>query len=58
MAECWTFLLSGAGDWPGFPESIKLLQVAIYSPQMQLCTVCLDASQGDGLRQLATPDRY
>ena len=37
------------------PESVKLTQVAIDSPTMQPCTVCLGASCGDGLSQLATP---
>ena len=36
-------------------ESVKLKQVAINSPPMQLCTVCFGVSCSDGLRQLATP---
>ena len=35
-----------------------MLQVAIDSPTMQPCTVCLRTSFGDGLRQLATRNRY
>ena len=36
-------------------DVLALPQVAINSPSMQPCTVCLGASCGDGLRELVTP---
>ena len=43
------------GRWGSNLESFKLTQVAIDSPPMQPCTVCLGTSRSLGLRQLATP---
>ena len=45
-----SFLMQETGFKP-----VKLTLVAIASPPMQPCTVCLGVSCGDGLRQLAAP---
>ena len=48
------FLLSGEGAW----LDLRVGQINTSLPTMQLCTVCLGASHGDGFRQLVTPARY
>ena len=39
-------------------KTVKQAQVALYSPKMQICQVCLDASYGDAPPQAISPNRY
>ena len=49
MNDLWRRKLSS------IPKTIKFTLAAIDFPPMQLCTLYLGASHGDGLRQLVTP---